>query len=56
MFTNQRSVLLFYTQVHNVHFAFQLMQDSGLPKPKTRPEGRFPSKEVIYEDKYICFI
>lgn len=27
------------TQVHNVAFAFELMQDGGLKKPKARPEG-----------------
>ena len=26
-------------QVHNVSFAFELMQDAGLQKPKARPEG-----------------
>lgn len=26
-------------QVHNVAFAFELMQDGGLKKPKARPEG-----------------
>lgn len=26
-------------KVHNVSFAFELMQDVGLPKPKARPEG-----------------
>ena len=26
-------------QVHNVAFAFELMQDAGLPKPKSRAEG-----------------
>jgi len=25
--------------VHNVAFAFELMQDGGLQKPKARPEG-----------------
>ena len=25
-------------QVHNVAFAFQLMQEAGLPKPRARPE------------------
>ncbi|KAK7493144.1 hypothetical protein BaRGS_00015665, partial [Batillaria attramentaria] len=25
-------------QVHNVSFAFELMQDAGLQKPKARPE------------------
>ena len=29
----------FDQKVHNVAFAFELMQDSGLPKPKARPEG-----------------
>lgn len=26
-------------KVHNVSFAFDIMQDIGLPKPKARPEG-----------------
>ena len=26
-------------KVHNVAFAFELMQEIGLPKPKARPEG-----------------
>lgn len=29
-----------YFQVHNVGFAFELMQDAGLPKPKSRAEGK----------------
>lgn len=29
----------FILQVHNVSFAFELMQDGGLKKPKARPEG-----------------
>lgn len=29
----------FEQKVHNVAFAFQLMQDVGLAKPKARPEG-----------------
>lgn len=37
----------FEQKVHNVRFAFELMTDAGLPKPKARPEGavrtrRFP--------------
>lgn len=28
-----------FSQVHNVAFAFELMQDGGLKKPKARPEG-----------------
>jgi hypothetical protein len=31
--------LLRFFQVHNVNFAFELMQDAGLAKPKARPEG-----------------
>uniref|UniRef100_A0A8W8J0K2 Calponin-homology (CH) domain-containing protein n=1 Tax=Magallana gigas TaxID=29159 RepID=A0A8W8J0K2_MAGGI len=30
--------LSFSLQVHNVNFAFELMQDAGLAKPKARPE------------------
>lgn len=29
----------FEQKVHNVQFAFELMQDGGLKKPKARPEG-----------------
>lgn len=29
-------------QVLNVSFAFELMQDGGLEKPKPRPEGTLP--------------
>lgn len=29
-------------QVHNVAFAFELMLDGGLKKPKARPEGNNP--------------
>jgi len=29
----------FEEKVHNLQFAFELMQDAGLPKPKARPEG-----------------
>lgn len=31
----------FDQKVHNVSFAFELMQDVGLAKPKARPEGMF---------------
>lgn len=34
----RRSLLLPW-QVHNVAFAFELMLDGGLKKPKARPEG-----------------
>jgi parvin len=30
----------FDQKVHNVSFAFDLMQDVGLAKPKARPEGK----------------
>lgn len=30
----------FEQKVHNVRFAFELMTDAGLPKPKARPEGK----------------
>jgi parvin len=30
----------FEQKVHNVNFAFELMQDVGLAKPKARPEGK----------------
>lgn len=30
----------FDQKVHNVNFAFDLMQDVGLAKPKARPEGK----------------
>nr|CAB3264670.1 beta-parvin [Phallusia mammillata] len=29
---------IFEDKVHNIQFAFELMQDAGLPKPKARPE------------------
>ena len=32
-------IIFFFFQVHNVAFAFELMQDAGLPKPKSRAEG-----------------
>lgn len=31
----------FDQKVHNVSFAFELMQDVGLAKPKARPEGTY---------------
>jgi hypothetical protein len=31
-----------FCQVLNVSFAFELMQDGGLEKPKPRPEGTLP--------------
>lgn len=37
-FVEQLHYFLF-SQVHNVAFAFELMQDGGLKKPKARPEG-----------------
>lgn len=38
--------LSFFLQVHNVNFAFELMQDAGLAKPKARPEGNDPPHSV----------
>lgn len=32
-------------QVHNVAFAFELMLDGGLKKPKARPEGNTPPEQ-----------
>lgn len=29
----------FEQKVHNVAFAFELMEEVGIPKPKARPEG-----------------
>lgn len=38
-----RRQLLHPWQVHNVSFAFELMLDGGLKKPKARPEGKAPT-------------
>lgn len=40
----------FDQKVHNVSFAFELMQDVGLAKPKARPEGTF---FMIYYSKLL---
>lgn len=32
-------IFIFPSKVHNVAFAFELMQEGGLKKPKARPEG-----------------
>lgn len=37
----------FDQKVHNVSFAFELMQDVGLDKPKARPEGKKKFRLVI---------
>ena len=39
----------FEQKVFNVAFAFELMQDAGLSKPKARPEGKQlePSKLTV---------
>ena len=44
--------LPFSLQVLNVSFAFELMQDGGLEKPKPRPEGTllFPGLVTIWQD------
>ena len=36
----------FEEKVHNLEFAFELMQDAGLPKPKARPEGKSPTRFI----------
>lgn len=36
------------SQVHNVAFAFELMQDGGLKKPKARPEGSCTFTEELF--------
>lgn len=38
-------------QVHNVAFAFELMQDGGLKKPKARPEGRYTFNAEPFDEK-----
>ena len=55
------NLLLFaLTQVHNVAFSFELMQDVGLPKPKARPEGiyfqHFYSTWFAIIDSFFFFI
>lgn len=41
------TLLLSYPwQVHNVAFAFELMLDGGLKKPKARPEGNSPPEQL----------
>ncbi len=40
LFAFHLSPRTFDQKVHNVAFAFDLMQDAGLPKPKSRPEGK----------------
>lgn len=39
--SSQEWLPLLYWQVVNVSFAFELMQDGGLEKPKPRPEGTY---------------
>lgn len=45
----------FDQKVHNVTFAFELMQDSGLPKPKARPEGNIVIVRVTLYNFNISF-
>lgn len=40
-----------FSQVHNVAFAFELMQDGGLKKPKARPEGSYTFTEEQFKQK-----
>lgn len=41
------------SQVHNVAFAFELMQDGGLKKPKARPEGSCTFTEELFHQKNV---
>lgn len=43
----------FDQKVHNVTFAFELMQDTGLAKPKARPEGLYCVPLIIYMSKFL---
>lgn len=42
-----------FSQVHNVAFAFELMQDGGLKKPKARPEGSFTFRTELFDEKKL---
>jgi hypothetical protein len=48
----------FDQKVHNVSFAFELMEEVGLKKPKARPEGYFWSStskfKVILQSCFRC--
>lgn len=46
----------FDQKVHNVAFAFELMQDSGLPKPKARPEGILFNLPICFFETYTNWI
>lgn len=43
----------FDQKVHNVAFAFELMEEVGLQKPKARPEGKYLSFIPLLEIKGI---
>ena len=45
----------FEDKVHNIQFAFELMQDAGLPKPKARPEGLLVLLYLIFFRSHCCF-
>ena len=46
----------FEDKVHNIQFAFELMQDAGLPKPKARPEGENVSWCIYFFKKMFVSI
>lgn len=43
----------FDQKVHNVNFAFELMEEVGLQKPKARPEGKLMSFHVLNRSFYL---
>lgn len=51
-FVEQLHYFLF-SQVHNVAFAFELMQDGGLKKPKARPEGSSTFTGELYDQEKL---
>lgn len=51
-FVEQLHCFLF-SQVHNVAFAFELMQDGGLKKPKARPEGCSTFTEELFDQEKL---
>lgn len=40
-------------KVHNVSFAFDLMHDVGLPRPKARPEGNL---SISLNSSSVCVL
>lgn len=44
----------FEQKVHNVNFAFELMQECGLKKPKARPEGQLVWILYLLSNLTLC--